>query len=193
VVFYFAAGLIFGLFVKLFDKPLEIPYAVAVALGIIFAVIYKSANLLDSLTGYKNEKYEKFGKFSARLDDALNYIPFRLTAFFMLISVFFLGLAVNKNNYHFKDALKSWFKFKKRHPSPNGGQLESIAAGALNVKLGGVNYYGGVESKRPAIGFENYGAANMENIISTVRIMELTSALLIIFYSAILTCALIFI
>ena len=191
VIFYFTAGLIAGLFILNFTKIYFTGYYFATASGIFSAVIYKSANLLDSLTGYKNEKYEKFGKFSARLDDALNYIPFRITAIFMLISTFFLGLAVN--NCRFKDAFKSWIKFRKNHPSPNGGQLESIVAGALNVKLGGVNYYGGIESKRPVMGFENYGAVNRENIIDAVRIMELTSAILIIFYSALLACALIYI
>ncbi|MHB8232021.1 MAG: adenosylcobinamide-phosphate synthase CbiB [bacterium] len=192
VIFYFTAGLIAGSFILNFTKIYFFTgYCFAAAFGVLSAAVYKSVNLLDSLTGYKNEKYEKFGKFSARLDDALNYIPFRITAFFMLISTFFLGLAANKNNYRFKDAFKSWIKFKKNHPSPNGGQLESIAAGALNVKLGGVNYYGGVESKRPVIGFENYGAVNQENIIGAVRIMELTSALIVVFYSAVLTCTLI--
>ncbi len=171
VVFYFTIGLIFGLLYK----PFQMPFAVA--LGIAFAVIYKSVNLMDSLVGYRNKKYEKFGSFSARLDDALNYIPFRITAFFMLLSTLIYS------SYDIKEALKSWVKFRKNHPSPNGGQLESVIAGALRIKLGGINHYGGVESKRPVMGFENYGAASKENIIDTIHVMELTSVLLVIFYT----------
>ena len=139
------------------------------------------------MVGYRNEKYEKFGKFSARLDDALNYIPFRITAYFMILSVFILNITSSK--YHNKDGFKSWFKFRKSHPSPNGGQLESVMAGALHIKLGGTNFYGGVESKRPIMGFENYGKANENSIISAIRIMELTSVLLVIFYTLIIVCA----
>ncbi|MHB1665130.1 MAG: adenosylcobinamide-phosphate synthase CbiB [bacterium] len=181
VIFYFTAGLIIGFFALTFIKTTEI----LTAFGIISAVIYKTVNLLDSMVGYRNAKYEKFGKFSARLDDALNYIPFRITAYFMLLSVFILNIISNK--YHNKDGFKSWFKFRKSHPSPNGGQLESIMAGALHIKLGGTNFYGGAESKRPIMGFENYGRANENNIISAVRIMELTSFLLIIIYTLVIT------
>ncbi len=183
VIFYFTAGLIIGFFALTFIKTTEI----LVAFGIIGAVIYKTANLLDSMVGYRNEKYEKFGKFSARLDDALNYIPFRITAYFMILSVFILNITSSK--YHNKDGFKSWFKFRKSHPSPNGGQLESVMAGALHIKLGGTNFYGGVESKRPIMGFENYGKANENSIISAIRIMELTSVLLVIFYTLIIVCA----
>ncbi len=193
VIFYFTAGLIIGFFAltfiikiyfitEFFNKTTEF----LVAFGIIGAVIYKTANLLDSIVGYRNAKYEKFGKFSARLDDALNYIPFRITAYFMLLSVFILN--ITNNNYNIKNSFKSWFKFRKSHPSPNGGQLESVMAGALHIKLGGTNFYGGAESKRPIMGFENYGRANENSIISAVRIMELTSVFLVIFYILIIAC-----
>ena len=182
VVFYFTAGIISGLILQHYAQK-HIQVSPVVFSGVLFAAIYKTANLLDSLTGYKNEKYEKFGKFSARLDDVLNFIPFRITALFMLLSVFIL------KRYNAKEALRSFIKFRKNHPSPNGGQLESIAAGALKIKLGGVNYYGGVESKRPVIGFENYGLAIVGNIPDAVTIMELASILIIIFYAAITACA----
>ena len=190
VVFYFTAGIISGLILKHYvSKHMQV--SGIVFSGVLFAAIYKTANLLDSLTGYKDEKYEKFGKFSARLDDVLNFIPFRITALFMLLSVFILSVALNKPKkaYNIKDAVLSFIKFRKSHPSPNGGQLESITAGALKIKLGGVNYYGGVESKRPVIGFENYGLAVIRNIPDAVNIMELASILIIIFYAAITACA----
>ncbi|RZD16163.1 MAG: cobalamin biosynthesis protein [Candidatus Acididesulfobacter guangdongensis] len=205
--------------------------------GIAGAVIYKTSNLMDSLVGYKNKKYIKFGKFSARLDDVLNYVPFRITAVFMLFSLIILnffyknkksynnnqyknltnnnacrvyennkpdkddkskddkhennhlknkrGSYYNKlynynNNYDFNNAVKSWRKFRKMHPSPNAGQLEAIMAGALKVRLGGTNYYGGIESNRPVIGFENYDYANTEDIMKSLNIMRITSIILII-------------
>ncbi len=179
--------------------------------GIIGAVIYKTSNLMDSLVGYKNKKYIKFGKFSARLDDVLNYIPFRITALFMFFSLIILNFFYknkksykneqhnnliknnssnmhndnksDNNNYYYNNlnnAVKSWKKFRKMHPSPNAGQLESIMAGALKVRLGGTNYYGGIESNRPVIGFKYYNSANAEDIIKSLNIMRITSAILII-------------
>ena len=190
VIFYFSVGIIAGLLLERYFSIITAGIPVVVFCGVILSVIYKSINLLDSLVGYKNEKYKKFGKFSARLDDVLNYVPFRITAFFMLLTTIILSFTLNKsktkNIYYAKDALKSFIGFRKSHPSPNGGQLESIMAGALNIKLGGVNFYGGIENRRPVIGFDYYGKAGKENIRDAVKIMELTSVLLIIFYAIII-------
>lgn len=153
----------------------------ALLFGLLGGVIYKTANLMDSLVGYKNDKYLRFGKFSARLDDILNYIPFRITAFFMLLSV--IILRVFSGSYSIKNALKSWLNFRKMHPSPNAGQLESVMAGALKIRLGGTNYYEGVRSERAAIGFEYYGRAKKIDILKAVRVMRLTSFTLIAFYA----------
>ena len=202
VIFYFALGTILGYILKtaLFSGFLvigarHIALPATVFFGVLSAVIYKSVNLLDSLVGYRNDKYEKFGKFSARLDDVFNFIPFRITSFFMLLSVIILSITLNfyksKKRYFPAEALKSWIKFRKSHPSPNGGQLESTAAGALRIKLGGINFYGGIIHKRPVIGFNDYGYADKENIAYTLRIMETTSVLLVIFY-AVLTFVCIF-
>ena len=187
VVFYFTLGAVSSLlfykhFLTLKTGFLRINFIIF--FGVLFAVIYKTVNLLDSIVGYKNKKYEKFGKFSARLDDALNFIPFRITALFMMLSTIILSITLNK--YDAKDAVLSFIKFRKNHPSPNGGHLESVTAGALNIKLGGVNYYGGVESRRPVIGFENYKNPNEENIIETVRIMEVSSVIIAVFYTTVL-------
>lgn len=188
VIFYFTTGLIMGLFVltyvkiyfitQFFNKTIELP----VAFGIIGTVIYKSANLLDSMVGYRNKKYEMFGKFSARLDDVLNYIPFRITAYFMLLSILLLNIASKNKKYFIKESFKSWSKFRKSHPSPNGGQLESVMAGALKVKLGGINYYDGKISKRPIIGLEYYGRTGKEDILKAAKIMELTSVIIILVF-----------
>ena len=102
----------------------------------------------------------------------------------MILSV--VILRVFSKNYDIKNALKSWKKFKNLHPSPNAGQLESAMAGSLRIKLGGINYYGGKISKRPVIGFEYYGRAGKEDILRGIRIMELTSLIILIFYISVL-------
>lgn len=113
--------------------------------GAPLAMFYRAANTLDSMVGYKNEKYIYFGWASARLDDVLNYLPARLTAL-LLVPVFFLCKL---------DVLAGWRVMRqdaRRHPSPNSGIPESMVAGALGVQLGGTNYYKGVRSERATMG-----------------------------------------
>ncbi len=104
--------------------------------GLIGGFIYKVINTLDSMVGYKNERYENFGKFSAKLDDVVNYIPSRITA--ILIALFF-------NSFN---ALKNFYSYGKLHDSPNAGHPISAMALALKVKLGGpTSYFGKVKEK----------------------------------------------
>ncbi|RDX34022.1 cobalamin biosynthesis protein CobD [Arcobacter sp. HD9-500m-PIT-SAG03] len=104
--------------------------------GISGLFIYKAVNTLDSMVGYRNEKYEKFGKFSAILDDVLNYIPAKITAF--LITIFF---------WDYKAFIDS-FKYGKLHDSPNAGYPIAAMASILDVKLGGpTSYFGKVKDK----------------------------------------------
>ncbi len=108
--------------------------------GIPFMFVYKMANTLDSMIGYKNEQYRNFGMFAARVDDVLNFIPARLTAFFMvLLTLSFRGL-------YFV------FKYGHRHTSPNAGYPESALAGILNCRFGGPNFYHGKVVVKPFIG-----------------------------------------
>lgn len=108
--------------------------------GIVGAFIYKAINTLDSMVGYRNEKYEKFGKFSAKLDDIVNYIPARITA--VLIAVLFKS----------KEALTQFYSFGKKHESPNAGHPISAMALVLNVKLGGPTSYFNVLKNKPFFG-----------------------------------------
>ncbi|MGE0052149.1 MAG: adenosylcobinamide-phosphate synthase CbiB [Arcobacter sp.] len=108
--------------------------------GIVGAFIYKAVNTLDSMVGYRNEKYEKFGKFSARLDDVLNFIPARITA--ILISILFFSLK----------ALLEFKKYGKKHDSFNAGLPISALALAINVKLGGPTSYFGKLKDKPYFG-----------------------------------------
>jgi adenosylcobinamide-phosphate synthase len=109
------------------------------------AMLYKAVNTLDSTFGYKNERYREFGWASARLDDLANYIPARLTA--MIIPVAAVTLKLSP-----LDSLRILLRDGNKHPSPNSGLTEAAVAGALNVQLGGVNYYFGQPSLRPTLG-----------------------------------------
>lgn len=114
-------------------------------LGPVGAACYRAANTMDSMLGYKNERYLYFGRAAARLDDVLNYIPARITFLLFVISSFFLGL----------DAKNAWqigLRDAKKHPSPNGGYAEGPTAGALHVRLGGWNYYEGKPEFREYMG-----------------------------------------
>lgn len=108
--------------------------------------LYKTVNTLDSMIGYKDDRYEKFGKFSARADDFMNLIPARITGLLIIC------YAPNKGEVPFSKRLKGWFKDSRRHPSPNSGFLEAATAWQLGVTLGGKTTYRGVKSERPEIG-----------------------------------------
>ena len=121
------------------------PLMYAVCFGPIGALAYKAINTLDSTFGYKNERYLKFGWASARIDDVANWLPARFTALVMIGMSFLLKM-------HACKALYTYIKDRRQHPSPNSGQVEAVMAGAMNVQLGGVNYYHGIPSVRPTMG-----------------------------------------
>ncbi len=113
--------------------------------GAPLALLYRAANTLDSMVGYKNERYQDFGWCSARFDDVLNYIPARL-------AIVFLWIAAWLTKRDAREALIATWRDARKHPSPNSGIPESMVAGALGVQLGGVNFYGGVKSDRARMG-----------------------------------------
>ena len=113
--------------------------------GLAFAWFYRATNTLDSMVGYKNEKYMDFGRYSALWDDVMNYIPARITGVLLIL------VALFSLNHPFR-AIKMWFRDAEKHPSPNSGIPESIVAGILEVQLGGQNFYGGVPSFRTQMG-----------------------------------------
>lgn len=140
--------------------------------GAPLAMAYKAVNTLDSMVGYKNDKYREFGWASARFDDLCNYIPARLTGFLLLLTFGLLGKPVGQ-------VLRVIRRDAPRHPSPNSGIPEAAVAGALGIRLGGVNFYGGVESFRAHMGDPRV-ALGMEHIRNTVRIMRVTSGLTVV-------------
>ena len=106
---------------------------------------YKSINTMDSMLGYKNEKYLYFGRAAAKTDDAVNFIPARLSGLFMILTAPLCGL----------DGRNAWRIFKRdryKHASPNSAQTESACAGALGLRLAGDAVYGGVVHKKEYIG-----------------------------------------
>jgi adenosylcobinamide-phosphate synthase len=113
--------------------------------GVPAAMAYKAVNTLDSMIGHQEAPYGWFGTFSARLDDAANYVPARITAALIAFAALMAG-------GHPWQAIKIWHTDGGRHASPNAGQVEAAMAGALGVQLGGSNFYDGVEVHRPIIG-----------------------------------------
>lgn len=139
--------------------------------GAPLAMAYRAANTLDSMVGYKNEKYLHLGWASARFDDLANWVPARLSALFIAIASFALRLP-------FKRTLRTVARYAKLHPSPNSGFPESAVAGSLGVQLGGINYYKGVISDRARMGEPLY-PLEAEHIRSTVKLMYVCSALFV--------------
>ncbi|UCD81049.1 MAG: cobalamin biosynthesis protein CobD [Desulfobacterales bacterium] len=137
--------------------------------GAPLAMAYKMTNTLDSMVGYKNEAYLRFGKASARIDDILNYVPARL-------SVFVISLASQILSGWGKRSLKTALTEGAHHSSPNAGFPEAAFAGALAVKLNGPNYYQGKLVNKPFIGV-HFGQTRPAHIKKACDIMLLSSFL----------------
>jgi adenosylcobinamide-phosphate synthase len=128
---------------------------------------YKMINTLDSMVGYKNEKYERFGMPAARIDDIANYIPARLSIFIIAITAQILN---DKGARSFKIAVTEG----ANHTSPNAGYPEAGFAGALGVRLGGPNTYNGRLISKPYIG-EFLNKTNPDHIKKACDLMMLSS------------------
>lgn len=113
--------------------------------GAPLAMAYRATNTLDSMVGYKNDKYLEFGWASARFDDLANFIPARITAALLLMAAAIAGL-------RWRDGWQIIRRDAAKHPSPNSGYPESAMAGVLGIRLGGLNYYGGQPSFRAYMG-----------------------------------------
>ncbi len=113
--------------------------------GAPLGMLYKGVNTLDSMVGYKNDKYLYFGRVSAISDDIFNYIPARLTALFMVLAAFFTG-------FDPKNAWRIYKRDRHNHASPNSAHPESACAGALHIQLAGDAYYFGTLYKKKTIG-----------------------------------------
>lgn len=137
--------------------------------GAPLALTYKATNTMDSMVGYKNEKYLHFGRAAAKLDDIANYLPSRIAA---LLWIFACPLAGGS----FRNAWKIWRRDRRNHASPNSAQTESACAGALGVQLAGPASYFGRLVEKPYIG-DAARAIEPEDILRTNRMMVVSSVL----------------
>lgn len=145
--------------------------------GPVGGVVYKAVNTMDSMIGYVEEKYFYIGKFAAKLDDVLNYIPARISGILVIISAFIL-------RYDYKNAFRIFKRDRRKHASPNSAQTESAMAGALGVQLAGDATYFGVVHKKPYIGdkkreIENEDIKRANDIMYTMTIICLVVGLVI--------------
>jgi len=139
------------------------------------AVLYKTVNTMDSMFGYKNEKYLQFGRSAALLDDAVNFFPARLTAFGLV----FAGFLTGRNG---RSAWKILHRDKQQHASPNAGYPEAAMAGALGIQLGGSSRYFGKTVEKPTLG-DDLRVPDREHIKVAVRLMAFSSLLILLFFS----------
>ncbi|KOY80547.1 cobalamin biosynthesis protein CobD [Lysinibacillus macroides] len=146
------------------------PLFYALLFGAIGLWGYKAVNTLDSMVGYKNEKYQDFGMFSAKLDDVLNFIPSRLTGLLMVLGT------KNETNWSLGKRLKRWVQDARKHPSPNSGYLEAATAVQLGVQLGGKNSYQGAISHRALMG-EKLVPLTKEHIVASITHMRMATLL----------------
>lgn len=145
--------------------------------GAPLSLAYKAINTLDSMVGYKNEKYMDFGWASAKLDDLANYIPARITGLLLVASAAILRLDV-------RNSLRILKRDSQNHSSPNSGVPEAAVAGALNIQLGGPSTYFGKIVEKPTIG-ESHRITNITDIRTTNYMMYLSSILAILILSVI--------
>jgi adenosylcobinamide-phosphate synthase len=140
--------------------------------GAVLGMFYKAVNTMDSMVGYKNDKYLYFGRAAALFDDAVNYIPARLAGIVMSFSAFIAGLDGG-------NAFRIFRRDRLNHKSPNSAHTEAACAGALHVMLGGDNYYFGKLVPKPTIG-DNDRPIVPYDIMRTNRLLFVTSCVFLI-------------
>lgn len=145
--------------------------------GVPLAMAYKAVNTLDSMIGYRTEQYEQFGKVAARLDDAANYIPARLTALAM-IGAAWVGRQFGRP-YDEKDAWRITWRDGHKHESPNAGYPEAAMAGALGVQLGGPSRYFGELIEKPTLGDARH-PLNREHILQSLNVLDTACGLVLL-------------
>jgi len=149
--------------------------------GPVLGYIYKSVNTMDSMIGYKNDKYLYFGRFAAIMDDIFNFIPSRLSALFTIAAAFILRL----------DAVNAWKVFVRdrfNHDSPNSAQTESAFAGALSLQLAGDAYYFGQLKKKKTIG-DAKKEIDTNDIDRACKLMYVTALLFLLTFEGIYAVA----
>ncbi|MCM1262967.1 MAG: adenosylcobinamide-phosphate synthase CbiB [Butyrivibrio sp.] len=137
--------------------------------GPVLGFLYKAINTMDSMIGYKNDRYLYFGKAAAKLDDLANFIPSRISAYLMIAAAFLAG-----RDFSAKGAYEIYKRDRRKHASPNSGQTEAVCAGALSIRLAGDASYFGKMVKKPYIG-DMVRKAEYEDIRRVNRLMYITA------------------
>lgn len=139
--------------------------------GPVLGWAYKAVNTMDSMVGYKNEKYIDFGRAAAKLDDAVNFLPSRISAYLMIFACRLCG-----KDYDAARAKRIYLRDRRKHASPNSAQTESACAGALGLRLAGDASYFGKIVKKPFIG-DRIRPTEPEDIPRANRLMYATAML----------------
>lgn len=155
--------------------------------GPVLGFVYKAVNTMDSMLGYKNDKYMYFGRFAARLDDVVNFIPARISAYLMIAAAFIGG-----RQFDGKNAYRIFKRDRFNHASPNSAQTESVCAGALRVQLAGDAVYFGKLVKKKYIG-DGLREIEYEDIKRANRLMYITAFLCELLSVAVMSLVLILI
>ena len=145
--------------------------------GAPLALCYKAVNTMDSMVGYKNERYQYFGRAAAKLDDAANWIPSRLAALLLIAAAFLCG-------EDGQNSLRIWKRDRRNHASPNSAQTEAAMAGALGLRLGGPASYFGQLRDKPFIG-DPIREPEPEDIRRANRMMVTASCLALLVMAAV--------
>lgn len=136
----------------------------------VLGCVYKAVNTMDSMVGYKNDRYMDFGRAAAKLDDGLNYLPSRLCALLMVSAAWLGGMDAG-------GAWRIWRRDRRNHASPNSAQTEAVMAGALGVQLAGNASYFGVVHEKPTIGDDKRPIVP-EDILNSHTLLTMTAVLL---------------
>lgn len=143
--------------------------------GAPLAFLYKGINTMDSMVGYKNDKYLYFGRCAAKLDDLANLIPARITGLVMILASYFLNLDA-------KNAWKIFWRDRYNHLSPNSAMTESVTAGALNIQLGGDHFYFGKLVHKDTIG-DDLRPVRPDDIAAANNLLYMTAVLCLLLFS----------
>ena len=146
--------------------------------GAVLGFTYKAINTMDSMVGYKNDKYQWFGTAAAKLDDVVNFIPARVSAVLMILAAYLIGMDG-------KNAWKIYLRDKRKHASPNSAQSEAVCAGALDVQLAGDAVYFGKVYKKDYIG-DAIRKIEPEDILRAGKLMYMTTILMMVVFGGLL-------
>lgn len=139
--------------------------------GPVGGFFYKAVNTMDSMVGYKNDRYLYFGRAAAKLDDAVNFIPARISAGLMIAAAFLMG-----KDFSGRGAVRIFVRDRRKHASPNSAQTEAVCAGALGLRLAGNASYFGKVVEKPYIG-DAVRAVEADDIVKVNRLLYGTAFL----------------